>query len=227
MQLRTEAVIVAAGRGTRLGTKASKAFIPVRGKFLVEFSLDVFEKHPRVQGIVLVVSQKDFVLARTLFTKKRWRKINAIVVGGKERFDSVRAGLTVLDPATSAVLIHDAARPFVTSFLIDRVMSALHYYQAVVPVVSLRDTVKLVDKHGFVLRTLPRDSLRSVQTPQGFRKKCVLDMLRLQNRHLVYDDAMLVEKKIKVKAVEGEFHNIKVTFPEDLALLGSLRKSKS
>lgn len=207
------AIIVAAGSGRRFGSP--KQFALLRGKAVLAWSLDVFESHPRVGAIVVVLP--DEKLGRDL--KDGHKKITAVVTGGEQRQDSVFAGLLRVDPRrTAIVLVHDGARPLVTAEIIDRVIEGAEKKGAAVPVLALDDTVKEI-KRGAVVRTLDRETLVRVQTPQGFALdllKKALDRARADGFYGT-DDAALVERLgAPVAAVRGEARNIKITSPGDI-----------
>ncbi|MDP2913937.1 MAG: 2-C-methyl-D-erythritol 4-phosphate cytidylyltransferase [Candidatus Aminicenantes bacterium] len=207
------AIIVAAGSGRRFGSP--KQFALLRGRPVLAWSLDVFESHPRIGAIVVVLP--DEKLGRDL--KDGHKKITAVVTGGEQRQDSVFAGLLRVDPRrTAIVLVHDGARPLVTAEIIDRVIEGAEKKGAAVPVLALDDTVKEI-KRGAVVRTLDRETLVRVQTPQGFALDLLqraLDRARADGFYGM-DDAALVERLgAPVAAVRGEARNIKITSPGDI-----------
>jgi len=207
------AIIVAAGSGLRFGSP--KQFALLRGRPVLAWSLDVFESHPRIGAIVVVLP--DEKLGRDL--KDGHKKITAVVTGGEQRQDSVFAGLLRVDPRrTTIVLVHDGARPLVTAEIIDRVIEGAEKKGAAVPVLALDDTVKEI-KRGAVVRTLDRETLVRVQTPQGFALDLfqrALDRARADG-FTGTDDAALVERLgAPVAAVRGEARNIKITSPGDI-----------
>ena len=207
------AIIVAAGSGRRFGSPKQIALL--RGRPVLAWSLDVFESHPRIGAIVVVLP--DEKLGRDL--KVGHKKITAVVTGGKQRQDSVFAGLLRVDPRrTAIVLVHDGARPLVTAEIIDRVIEGAEKKGAAVPVLALDDTVKEI-KRGAVVRTFDRETLVRVQTPQGFALDLLqraLDRARADGFYGT-DDAVLVERLgAPVAAVRGDPKNIKITSPGDI-----------
>ncbi|MBM3293147.1 MAG: 2-C-methyl-D-erythritol 4-phosphate cytidylyltransferase [Candidatus Aminicenantes bacterium] len=209
------AVIVAAGAGRRFG--GAKPFALLAGRPLVEWSLAVFENHPLVRTIVLVLGEEA---SRADF-RTRFPKLASVVRGGAERQDSVRRGFARLDPlATDVVLVHDGARPLVSAELIVRVVEAARRRGAAVPVVPTADTIKEI-AGGRVVRTPDRDRLGRVQTPQAFSYS-VLEKALAKAREEGYlgtDEAALVERcGGEVAVVEGDERNIKITTRLDLKI---------
>jgi len=215
-----DVIIVAAGSGTRLGYKTPKAFVPLKGKPLVWYSLRTFQSLSSVRRIVLVVPAGMEKTAHQLVRKSRFAKVTHIIPGGTERKDSVINGLSCLCGSDRPVLIHDAARPLVDKDVIGRVIAAVHRHPVVIPVLPVSDTIKYVDSGSLIVKkTLERESLRAVQTPQGFRSEVVPYLIRrIRTADKAYDEAMLLEKKYPVATVNGDPRNFKVTVPADLLL---------
>jgi len=218
--MKVQAVIVAAGSGTRLGYDMPKAFVPLKGEPMILHSLRVFQVHAAIDSVILVVPYDLREAAAALVATSGLTKVRAVVPGGKERKDSVSNGLRELASDTAAVLIHDAARPLVSSAVIDRVIAGLVDCKAVFPGIPSADTVKRIDtKTGVVKETLNRDELCCVQTPQGFRAEVVSYLLqRARELTTAFDEAMIAEEITPVKAVAGESRNFKITVEQDLKL---------
>ncbi len=213
------AIIVAAGEGSRFGQ--AKQFVPLRGKTVLDWSLEKFEAHQQVTAIILVV--KDEAAARKYLD--RFQKLKAVVKGGPKRQDSVRAGLARIDPeVTDVVLVHDGVRPLVTHQLISRIIEAAFQWQAAVPALPIEETVKAVDNEQ-VISTLDRSKLVRVQTPQGFFYSVLEEAFRRAKQEGYYatDEAALVERLgRKVAVVKGEWRNIKITTRQDLKIAEAL-----
>ena len=208
-------IIVAAGEGRRFGF--SKQFALLGGKPVLDRCLEIFEAHKKVAAIVLVL--KDVGLKKEYL--KRYRKIVAVAKGGKKRQDSVLSGFRQVDPEKAEiVLVHDGVRSFVSEDLIDRVIEATRKAGAAVPAIPVEDTIKLVEGDE-VSRTLAREQLVKVQTPQGFSYpilKAALDKAKEENFYGT-DEASLAERiEKKVVVVQGDPKNIKITTPEDLKI---------
>jgi 2-C-methyl-D-erythritol 4-phosphate cytidylyltransferase/2-C-methyl-D-erythritol 2,4-cyclodiphosphate synthase len=215
----TWAIVVAGGDGSRLGADRPKAFIGLGGRPLLAHSIDLLEDHPAVDRIVLVVPAEWEEPATLLSDELAAGKVVAAVPGGETRALSVAAGLDVVADDAEAILVHDAARPFATAELIDRLLEALATHAGAVPAVAVTDTVKRV-QGGRVAETLDRSELRAVQTPQAFRAEALRRAYAAPAGALrdATDCASLVEAAgLEVAVVPGEGGNMKITSPEDLA----------
>ncbi|MBD3246265.1 MAG: 2-C-methyl-D-erythritol 4-phosphate cytidylyltransferase [Candidatus Omnitrophica bacterium] len=209
--MKTGAVIVCAGKGARFGR--DKACVKVNGAPLFVHACRTFLRAGGIDQVVLVLRREHFSRAEEWFPEKKVR----LAEGGACRTESVRNGLDALKKTIRGVLIHDGARPFVSPELIGRVISALDSHEAVICGIRSRDTLKTVDSRGYVNSTLNRNSVYAVQTPQGFRRKMLRHAYANAEHKEYFDDAQLVEQTGgKVKVIEGERKNVKITFPEDL-----------
>jgi 2-C-methyl-D-erythritol 4-phosphate cytidylyltransferase len=218
----TATILLAAGTGSRLGLPTPKAFVPLGGRTIVEYSLEAIQAAGGIDVVVLVVPPRDVdraggVLAGMPGSAREIR----IVPGGETRQGSVRRGLDGMPPGVDVVLCHDAARPLASPGLFARVAASLGQggTKGVVPVIWSPDTVKRVAGDR-VMETVPRDSVGLVQTPQAFD----VDALRAAHRSALAgglegtDDAMLLEAiGLPVATVEGEATNFKITTPDDLS----------
>jgi len=218
------ALILAAGKGARLGTEKEKAFVPLLGKPLLAWTLSVFTSFPSIHEIVLVVPPgreetcRNEVLSPHGFEKAR------MVVGGAERQDSLQNGFAAIDEPCNLVVIHDGVRPFLDHGSLRKALDAAEEHGASVVAVPLKDTIKIGDERGMVQTTLDRSRLWSVQTPQTYRYDILRQALAEARKMHVHgtDDASLVERMGKpVKIVTGSYENIKITTPEDM-LLGEM-----
>src|SRR5262245_6940498 len=212
------AIIVAAGRGERMGVLRPKAFLGLGGQPLLLRSALAFEGSPSVDGLVAVVPAEEIEAARGILAPVR--KLRAVVAGGSRRQDSGLEGLKQApDGFAGVVLVHDAARPLVDVPLVERVARAAAETGAALPVLGLVDTVKRV-KDGQVVETVDRSELAAAQTPQGFRFALLVEAYEaaFRDRVTLTDEAMAVERLgRKVAAVPGSPLNRKITTPEDLA----------
>jgi 2-C-methyl-D-erythritol 4-phosphate cytidylyltransferase len=213
-QLTVAAILVAAGSGERLGAAVPKAFCQVAGRTLLEHATARFTEHPGVRDLVVVAPSALVAAAGALVPGA------VVVAGGATRQQSVDRGLAALAEDVEAVLVHDVARPFVPAEVIGRVIEALAGgADAVVPGVAVVDTVKRVDASQTVTETVDRDSLRAVQTPQGFRRSVLAAAHAASAGAAVTDDAALVEAHgVRVVVVEGAAEAFKITRPWDLAI---------
>jgi 2-C-methyl-D-erythritol 4-phosphate cytidylyltransferase len=215
----TWAIVVAAGEGSRLGADRPKAFVKLGGRPLLAQSIDLLEEHQAVDRIVLVVPAEWEQPATLLADELGAGKVAAAVPGGETRALSVAAGLDAVAADAGTILVHDAARPFASAELVDRLLEALSDHDGAVPAVPLTDTVKRVRK-GLVVETLDRGELRSVQTPQAFRAEALRRAFAAPAGDLrdATDCASLVEAAgLAVAAVAGDERNLKVTAAADLA----------
>jgi 2-C-methyl-D-erythritol 4-phosphate cytidylyltransferase/2-C-methyl-D-erythritol 2,4-cyclodiphosphate synthase len=215
----TWAIVVAGGEGTRLGADVPKAFVRLGGRPLLARSIDLFEDHPAVDRMVLVVPAGWDEPASLLADELAAGKVAAALPGGETRALSVAAGLAQVAADAEAILVHDAARPFASAELVDRVLAALGEHDGAIPALPVTDTVKRV-REGVVAETLDRDELRAVQTPQAFRAAALRRAFSGSSDAVreATDCASLVEAAgFAVAAVNGEAGNEKITTPDDLA----------
>jgi 2-C-methyl-D-erythritol 4-phosphate cytidylyltransferase len=213
----TWAIIVGAGAGDRLGADRPKAFVRFRGRTLLAASVAAFDDHEGIDGIVCVVPAGYEERASLVVDDLLADKVSSAVAGGLTRARSVAEGLTAVPQSARFVLVHDAARPLVSSAVIDRVLAGLATgADAVIPGVPLADTVKRVEG-GVVVETLRRDELVAVQTPQGFARVVLAEALAAEFDGAT-DCASLVERTGRaVTVVDGDPVNYKITTLEDLA----------
>jgi len=221
---RFHAIILSAGIGRRMNSDIPKQYMMLKDKPVLAHSLLVFEQSD-VDEIVIVCGKGDEDYIQKEFVKKySLTKVSAIVEGGAQRYDSVYNGLVACEGA-DYVLIHDGARPYVTKEIIKRNMDEVKKYKAVATAVKATDTVKIADDDGFVIETPDRKSVYFMQTPQSFKYKLALDSYSKlingpdkESKAQVTDDAQVVEmySDIKVKLIEGDYSNIKITVQKDL-----------
>jgi 2-C-methyl-D-erythritol 4-phosphate cytidylyltransferase/2-C-methyl-D-erythritol 2,4-cyclodiphosphate synthase len=209
----TAALIVAAGRGTRAGTPLPKQYQPIGGKPMLQRTLEAMRSHEAIDRVQVVIGKGDEELYGTIASPSG--KLGPAVTGGETRQESVRLGLDALASANPArVLIHDAARPFVSAQLIGRVRAALETSVAVVPALPVASTLKAVGSDGRVRATVARDHLQAAETPQGFAFAAIRDAHRkaADAGLAVTDDAAVAEwAGIAVHVVPGDPANIKLT----------------
>ncbi|HUG53005.1 MAG TPA: 2-C-methyl-D-erythritol 4-phosphate cytidylyltransferase [Vicinamibacteria bacterium] len=216
MSSKSVAILVAAGRGERMGGGRPKAFLTLDGRSLLERAAEAFEATPEVEAIVAVVPSGEQETARKMLGAIT--KLTTVVVGGARRQDSVRAGLGALPPGfDGVVLVHDAARPLVEPALISAVARAAAERGAAIPVLPLVDTIKRIEG-GTVRGTLDRSGLGAAQTPQGVRRALLEEALARAGEEVdLTDEAMAVERLGRpVAAVPGSVRNLKITTPHDL-----------
>ncbi len=211
-------IVVAAGRGQRLGGAVPKQLLEIGGHSLLRRSVSVFDGHPDVSEVVVVLPQ-DLVESGASLVGHTFRTCR-FVAGGDRRQDSVRHGLGALSPAVDLILIHDAARPFADRELVTRVIRAATDVGAAVPGIQAKDTVKRVEAGaGLVSESIPREEVWLAQTPQGFRRQVLEDAVALgATDFTATDEAMLAERSgYPVAMVRGDERNTKITTADDLA----------
>ena len=225
-------ILLAAGRGRRFSSSTPKVLALIGGKPVFMHSLQVFTGHPRISEVILVAGKESFSGLRAALKKMRFSKPVKMVPGGKERQDSVSCGLKKVSAASDLVLIHDAARPFISRRLVDGVMRAASLYGAAVPGVPLKSTIKEISLSGgcgaFVVSTPERGCFCEVQTPQAFKRGLILSAYsRIPAGRVFTDDASLVEEMGKpVRVAAGEYTNIKITTREDLVYAAAIARGE-
>lgn len=217
------AIVLAAGKGTRMNSKIQKQFLEVEGKPVIYYSLKCFQESPLIRDIILVTGEKSLSYCKEEIVKRfGFSKVKKVTAGGKERYDSVYAGLCACDN-TDYVLIHDGARPFVTEEILERTCFAVKETGACVVGMPAKDTIKISDRNKMVESTPAREKVWLVQTPQAFRYSLIkesYESIRCKDMSGITDDAMIVEQEsgVKVALVHGSYENLKITTPEDLII---------
>ena len=211
------AIIAAAGAGRRLGAAKPKQLLEIGGGSMLQHSVRAFLGHPRVADVVVVVSPDLTTLALAGIEPSRAAALR-VVKGGERRQDSVANGFAAVAPESDVVLIHDAARPFVSADLIDRTIDAAAAHGAAIAALESRDTVKRVAGDGRITETIPRETIYLAQTPQGFRRDVLAAAIELGRSGVeATDEAMLAERAgYHVYVVDGDPGNVKVTTSADL-----------
>lgn len=224
------AVIVAAGRGNRMNSSINKVFMLLGGNPILLHSVEKFSKCSQVDNLIVVAAADEVLYVKKMLTQVSGIKPWQVIAGGSERQYSILNALAVISPSTKVVLVHDGARPLVTRQCIDNVIEATFQYKAAVAAVPVKDTIKTVNETGIVTGTLTRNTLWSIQTPQGFDfglLRQAYEQATVDN-YLGTDDASLVERLgAIVHIVAGDYENIKVTTPEDLIVAEALLQGKS
>ena len=214
-------IVVAAGHGARFGGDTPKQFLRLKDRPLLAYSLLTAEQLPAVDLVVLVTAPEwKSYIEQEILERFDIRKVRAIVAGGKERQDSVAAGLQAIRGTPEFVAVHDAVRPFFSSQLFERVVVGCQFADACIPAIAPCDTVKQVSQN-LVVRTLPRETLRLAQTPQLFKRHALAGAFEFARQHGLQgtDEAALIEAAGGTVAwVEGEESNLKITTPMDLLI---------
>ncbi|MEW6080830.1 MAG: 2-C-methyl-D-erythritol 4-phosphate cytidylyltransferase [Bacillota bacterium] len=219
------AILPAAGRGERMGLARNKVWLDLCGKPVVAWALRVFEDHPSIDRVVLVLSNEDMVRARDLVSAEGFRKV-LLAQGGQLRRESVWNGLMSTESFHSWIVVHDAARPLLDPRLIDSVLNAAREHGAALCAVPVSDTLKRIRHDGMVRATVPRDGVYQAQTPQAFARNI---LLRAHEEYAgpATDDAALVEGLgVAVAMVPGSQQNFKLTRPDDIRLAEAILRSQ-
>lgn len=219
------AIVLAGGSGKRMRSSMKKQYMLLQGKPLMYYALRTFQDS-EVDEIVCVVAPGDEeYVAETIIKKEGLNKVCAVVAGGKERYHSVYQGLSCLTDC-DIVLIHDGARPFLSRKLIEENVAAARESGACITAVPVKDTIKVISADGMVADTPDRRMLWQVQTPQSFdfkRIKAAYDRILQEDCDGITDDSMVAEHAgIPVRVIMGDYDNIKVTTPEDMAVAAEI-----
>lgn len=225
------ALLPSAGQGKRIGKGIKKPFLTLGGRPILAETIERVHSIGRIIEIIPILQERDMeICLESIVERYGFYKIKRIAPGGNERQDSVYNGLKLVDPRSDLVLIHDGVRPFITTGLIEEVIKTALESDGAILGVPVKETIKEVSSDGAVKKTYRRNHLWSIQTPQVFPYKVILDAYERAYRDNYYstDDASLVERiGGKIKVIMGSHDNIKITTPEDL-LLGEIiiRKQK-
>lgn len=230
------AMILAAGRGSRMQSEIKKQYLKLCGEWVVVHSIRAFELNPFIDHIVLVVPKDETSQALEMCISKHFRKICAITEGGVERFISVYNGILQIPEDTDYVLIHDGSRPLVSQKLISSCCKNVSFMNACIAALPLTDTIKKVGKEGLILDTPDRKNLYAAQTPQAFSfpllKNAYSKLYKVLEQYgtdssKVTDDSVVVENMtdVKVKIIPGDERNIKITTPTDMIVAEAFLKS--
>lgn len=216
------AIILAGGSGTRLGGERPKQFLTVAGKMVIEHTIEAFHRNSRIDEIA-IVTRVDYVDdMREMIAQNAYEKVKHVLCGGKERCHSSLAALAVYHDDDDRLLFHDCVRPLVSQRIIDDCLDALDSYDAVDVAVPSTDTIIEVDEQGNICRIPQRSRLRNVQTPQGFRRSVIrraFDLALQDPEFMPTDDCSVVFRYLpdtRIRVVEGDTSNIKITYKEDL-----------
>lgn len=223
------AIFPAAGASRRMGGGINKNLMELGGEPILIRTLKTFSQVERVNFLIVVVAAHETAQVEQLLSKAEGLKPWRVTVGGSERQYSIANGLKLLPDDAKIILVHDAARPFVSARTINDVIDAAEEFGGAIAAVPSKDTIKVIDADGFVKHTPPRSELISVQTPQGFRREILLRAYAqaTTDNFLGTDDSSLVERLgTRIKIVAGGYDNIKVTTPEDLSIAETFLRSE-
>ena len=213
------AIIVAAGDSTRFGQNKNKNLFEVNEKPIIAYSIEVFNKSKNVNDIILVIKQNEKEYFENIIKDIKLEKPLIYVNGGKTRMESVYNALRKTN--SDIVIIHDGARPRLKEEYIDKCLEQMEEFKGTTVGVKAKDTIKICDDNGVVIETTKRANTYLIQTPQCFERKTLLELHeKFKGDNEITDDCMVLEKGgYKIKVVEGDYTNIKVTTFDDLHLV--------
>lgn len=234
--MKTVAVVLAAGSGSRMKSQTKKQFISILDKPLIYYSLNAFERS-FIDEIVIVTGEDDIEYVKNEIVKKYdFKKVTAVTAGGRERYHSVMNGINAVN-GCDYIFIHDGARPMLDTAILNRALKEVIRAEAIVVGMPSKDTVKIADENGMVDITPNRNSVWTIQTPQVFKYNLIKmaysnvisrEAELIANGINITDDSMVLEIATdhKVALVEGSYENIKVTTPEDIVLAETFLKGR-
>lgn len=217
--MKTKAIILSAGKGTRMNQSISKQYLMLGNQTILSYSLEMFQKSP-IDEMILVTAKEDMeYVEKNIIKPHKIDKVTKIVSGGQERYLSVYQGLLAAGDC-DYIMIHDGARPFLTLEIIEDSIRAVQKYSACAVGVPLKDSIKKVGQEGYIAENIERKDVWQVQTPQSFYYPLILGAYEklLHSKMEPTDDTSVVEHftESKVKMLLGNYENIKITTPEDL-----------
>lgn len=209
------AIILAAGNSTRFGKNRNKNFEKINEKTILSYSLIAFEKNKYVDDIILAIKEKELDEVKNILKQENITKNVKCICGGKTRNESVYNCIKAID--SDIVIIHDGARPLIKQDYINECVKSINEFDGVTMGVKVKDTIKLVDYNNIVMNTTKRDETWMIQTPQCFNRDILFKMHEKYQNEDVTDDCELLEKdNYKIKVIEGNYTNIKITTYDDL-----------
>lgn len=217
MSKQISVIIVAAGSSNRMGMNTNKIFLDLCGRSVIERTISAFTDIPEIFEIILVTKKEFFDDFKNII--KRYFLNIKLVEGGSSREESTYNGLLEVSDDSDFVICHDGARPLVSRQNIVNVINELDNYKAVITGVRVKDTIKYISSDLEVISTLDRRLLYNIQTPQAFKKEIILEGYKkfFEKSSFITDDSSIIEKLgVRIKLVEGEYSNIKITTIEDI-----------
>lgn len=219
--MKITAIIVAAGRGTRMGADKNKVFLNLLGKTILENTVSVFQGCEKITDITVVTN--DLQECKKLLSG--FSKVGAIVLGGETRQESVKNG--ILASSGDFAVIHDGARALIREEEINAAIDSAIEFGAAALGVKSKDTLKLADKDGFIKETVDREFIYNIQTPQVFKYDEIKNMLKNAPHNNFTDDCALAESfGVRIKIVDGSYDNIKITTKDDLEIAEKILKKR-
>ena len=212
------AIILVAGNSTRYGKNRNKNFEIINGKAVLTYSLNAFNKNKYVDNIIIAIKQTEKDQVENIINKEKIDKEIKMVTGGATRAESVYNSIKVAN--SDIVIIHDGARPIIKQEYINKCIKSMKDFKGVTIGVKSKDTIKVTDDSDIVINTTKRTNTWIIQTPQCFDKNILLKMHEKYKHQEVTDDCMLLEKdNYKVKIIEGDYTNTKITTADDFDII--------
>lgn len=219
--MKKQLIIVAGGKGLRMGGEVPKQFLPVNGKPILMLTIETFFRFDSLMKIILVLPKDQHLYWADLCQNYKFTIPHVIAEGGETRFQSVQNGLSLTDDDQGVIAVHDGVRPFVSQEVIARCFDAAMKYEAVIPVIDVVDTVRMLDGRNSI--TVDRNLYKLVQTPQVFSTSLLKEAYNQEFSSLFTDDASVVEALgVSVTLVQGNRENIKITTPFDIQIAKAL-----
>ena len=221
--MKTIAIILSSGNGTRSGLKFPKQFLEIKGKTVLERSIIAFHTNELVNEII-IVSHPDYISSvQNIVRQGQYKKVSKIIAGGNTRQESSYNGINSITDKDAKILIHDAVRPFVTKEIINNCILQLDEHKAINVAIESSDTIIEIDNENYIKNIPTRKYLKRVQTPQGFRLDIIKKAHQLASSRddlSFTDDCGLVREfnLAKIKVIEGSENNIKITYPSDIKI---------
>lgn len=212
------AIVLIAGNSTRYGKNRNKNFESVDEKPVILYSLEAFDKNDYIDTIFIAVKKTEIEMVKSIIDKEKFQKKIKIVEGGKQRSESVYNCIKKAE--SDIVIIHDGARPAIKQEYINKCVESMNEFKGVTIGVKSKDTIKITNEQNIVTNTTKRSNTWLIQTPQCFDRDVLLNMHEKYKNEEVTDDCMLLEKdNYKIKIIEGDYTNIKITTYEDLEII--------
>ena len=217
------AVILVAGNSTRYGQNRNKNFENIQGKPVILYSLEEFHKNRYIDNILIGAKEEEIPIIKNILQKEQFTKPIDMIVGGNSRQETVYH--CIQQTEADIVVIHDGARPAIKQEYINQCIESMKEFEGATVGVPSKDTIKITDENNVVVQSTQRSNTWIVQTPQCFERKILLDMHEKYKQEKMTDDCMLLEKnKNKVKILEGDYTNIKITTYEDLEIMKKIMR---
>ena len=219
------AIILVAGNSTRFGQNRNKNFETINDKSILSYSINAFDKNQYIDNIIVVIKQDDRETVEQIINGEQTNKKIDIVLGGNSRQESVYNAIKITK--SDIVIIHDGARPAIKQEYINSEIEEMSNFKGVTIGVKSKDTIKITDDNGIVIDTTKRSNTWIIQTPQCFDRKILLELHEKYKDTEVTDDCMILEKGgYKIKIIEGDYTNIKVTTYEDMNVIREFLRSE-